>query len=114
MIAGAEKYKDDGAIHIFGHGSSKGMTLIMDGKKYKIRTAEKLEAFLSENSEIWQNRKEGDKPMIVLHSCNTGKDQIDGSASFAQKISESETFKDATIIAPSETLWATPSGEVGT
>jgi hypothetical protein len=113
IIAGAEKYTDDGAIHIFGHGSSKGMSLVMDGKKYTIRTAKQLDNFLSKHSETWQNKKDGDKPMIVLHSCNTGRDGKDGSASFAQKISESETFKDATIIAPNERVYFSESGEIG-
>lgn len=45
IIAGAEKYKDDGAIHIFGHGNTKGMYLVMDGKKVNINNAKQLESF---------------------------------------------------------------------
>jgi RHS repeat-associated protein len=113
IIAGSEKYADDGAIHIFGHGNTSGMYLNMDGKRINIKNAEQLEAFLSEYSETWQNKGEGDKPVIVLHSCNTGKDQKDGSASLAQQISESDLFKDATIIAPDELLWTDSNGQVG-
>src|SRR5690606_17190341 len=53
------------------------------------------------------------KPVIVLHSCRTGQDQADGSSSFAQKVSESETFKDATIIAPDQRVYFSESGEIG-
>ena len=86
----------------------------MDGKKIKIRDAKQLNNFLSKYSETWQNRDEGDNTMIVLHSCNTGRDQKDGSASFAEKISESEIFKDVTVIAPNERDYFNVDGEVGT
>jgi hypothetical protein len=114
IIAGANKYEDDGAIHIFGHGNTKGMYLVVGGKKVTIENAKQLEGFLSENSETWKNKKDGDKPVIVLHSCNTGRDQKDGSSSFAQKISESEVFKDVTVIAPNERDYFDANGEVGT
>jgi RHS repeat-associated protein len=113
IIAGAEKYQDDGAIHIFGHGNTKGIYLVMDGKKVSIESPEQLNSFLNKNSETWQNKGD-EKPMIVLHSCNTGRDQNDGSASFAEKVSGSELFKDATIVAPNERDYFSENGETGT
>lgn len=114
IIAGAEKYEDDGAIHIFGHGSSKGMTLVMNGIEYIIRTPKQLDRFLSKHSKTWQNKKTGDKPVIVLHSCKTGRDGKDGSTSFAQAISKSELFQNATIITPNERVYFSDNGEIGT
>jgi RHS repeat-associated protein len=113
IIAGAEKYKDYNAIHIFAHGSSKGMSVVIDGKTIRIRTAEQLETFLSKNSKTWQNKGDGDQVTIVLHSCNTGRDNKDGTASFAQKVSESDIFKDATIVAPNERVYFSENGEIG-
>ncbi len=113
IIAGAEKYKDDNAIHIFAHGSSKGMSVVIDGKTTRIGTAKQLEKFLSKNSETWQNKGDGDKVTIVLHSCNTGRNNKDGTASFAEKVSESDIFKDATIVAPNERVYFSKNGEIG-
>ena len=113
IIAGAEKYKDDNAIHIFAHGSSKGMSVVIDGKTTRIRTAKQLETFLSKNCKTWQNKGDGDQVTIVLHSCNTGRDNKDGTASFAEKVSESDIFKDATIVAPNERVYFSESGEIG-
>jgi|SRR5690606_17762501 len=113
IIAGAEKYKDDNAIHIFAHGSSKGMSVVIDGKTTRIRTAKQLETFLAKNSKTWQNKGENDKVTIVLHSCNVGRDNKDGTASFAEKVSESNIFKDATIVAPNERVSFSESGEIG-
>jgi RHS repeat-associated protein len=113
IIAGAEKYKDDGAIHIFGHGNTKGMYLVLDGKKVSVESPEQLNNFLNKNSETWKNKGD-DKPMIVFHSCNSGRDQKDGSASFAEKVSESKSFKDVTIVAPNERDYFNENGEVGT
>ena len=48
IISGAEKYKDDGAIHIFAHGSPKSITVTIDGKKQKVETPQQLEKLLSE------------------------------------------------------------------
>lgn len=114
IIAGAQKYTDDGAIHIFGHGGTKGLYLVMDGKKVTINNAKQLNNFLNRYSETWQNREDGDNPMIILHACNTGRDQKDGSASFAEKISENELFKDVTIVAPNERDYFISEGEIGT
>jgi hypothetical protein len=113
IIAGAKKYTDDDAIHIFGHGSSKGMTLVMGGTTYAIRTAKQLDNFLTKYSKTWQNKEKGEKPVIVLHSCRTGHDKVDGSPSFSQEVSESEIFKNSTIIAPDERVYFDKNGEIG-
>ena len=113
IIAGAEKYTDDGAIHIFGHGNSTGMFLNINGTDINVTDANQLETFLSEYSTTWQNKNDGDKIVIVLHSCNTGRDNKDGTASFAEEISKSDIFNDATIIAPNERVYFSENGEVG-
>jgi RHS repeat-associated protein len=114
IIAGAQKYKDDNAIHVFAHGSSKGMSVVINGKTTRIRTAKQLDKFLTKNSSTWQKREDGDQVAIILHSCNTGRDDKDGTESFAEKVSKSDIFKDATIIAPNERVYFSESGEVGT
>jgi RHS repeat-associated protein len=114
IIAGAEKYKDDGAIHIFAHGSTKGMEVVVDGKKHWIANAKAMNNFLSKNSETWKNKEDGKDVVIVLHACNTGKDQKDGSASLAQEFSESSLFTGVSFIAPTELDWIGEGGEVGT
>jgi|GEM_PF-6514804 len=113
IIAGAQKYNDDNAIHVFAHGSSKGMSVVIDGKTTRIRTAKQLDKFLAKNSSIWQNRGDADQVTIILHSCNTGRDDNDGTESFAEKVSKSDIFKDATIIAPNERVYFSESGEIG-
>lgn len=100
-------------INFFAHGSSKGMTLEMDGKTYKIRTVKQLDDFLLKHSKTWQNKKEGDKPVIVLHSCRVVQDQKDVTATFAQEISGSTEFKNTTVIVPNERVYINASREVG-
>lgn len=114
-----EKYKDDGAIHIFSHGNSGGLGAYINGKEYKnIKDAKTLNALLNKYSKVWQNRKEGESLTIVLHACNTGKETTDKDgnkmASFAEKLSQSEEMKDVNIIAPTERDWFNDKGEVGT
>ncbi len=61
---------------------------------------------MSANFEIWKNKKEGERIVIVLHSCSTGKGDIN---SFAAKISNSDEFKNlATIYAPSMNIIVAP------
>ena len=101
--------KHENAIHIWAHGTDDGKGLVtykkeMEGdkeiwKKEVIRDAEKFKEFLSENSTDWQNRKEGEKMTIVLHSCNTGKG---GENSFAAKMSKD--LENTTVIAPTKLL----------
>jgi RHS repeat-associated protein len=113
IISGAQNYKDDNSIHVFAHGSSRGMSVVVGGKTTTIRTAGQMEEFLSENSETWQNKGEGDQVTLVLHSCRTGQDNPDGSESFAEKISESGEFKDVTVIAPDQRDYFSEDGEIG-
>jgi RHS repeat-associated protein len=105
---GAEKYKDDGAIHIFAHGSSKGFTANVEGKSVRVTNAKQLDKFLSVHSKTWQNRKEGEDVTIVLHSCRTGE----GNNSFAQNISKD--MDGVTVIAPDQRVYIPASGELGT
>lgn len=114
VISAAENYKDDNAIHIFAHGWTGGIQVVVNGEKQNITSAKGLDQFLSKNSETWQNRQEGDETTIVLHSCNSGKDGKDGKPSFAQKVSESDAFKDSKVVAPDERVFFTEDGEMGT
>ena len=105
IIASAEKYKDDNAIHIFAHGSSGSMTVFINGKSEKITTAKRLNQLLSKYSKTWQNREEGKQITLILHSCNTGRKDENGMDSFAEQISGAEEFEDVTVIAPDERVY---------
>ena len=106
IISGAEKYKDDGAIHIFAHGSSKGMTININGKNQKVRTAQQLDELLSQYSEVWENREKDGQTTIILHSCRTGE----GDDSFAQKVSKE---LGVTVIAPDQRVYFNEDGQIG-
>ena len=108
LYKGAMRSYDDGAIHIFAHGSSKHFTAIIEGQKVKIQDAETFNKILSEQSEKWKNRKEGDILTVILHSCNTGR----GNSSIAQKLSIA--FKNVKFIAPTERDYFSRWGEKGT
>jgi hypothetical protein len=62
LIQGAKNFKDDGAIHIFAHGSSQGISPYIGVKKGgksqppPIRDVDKFIELLN-MSEIWRNRK---------------------------------------------------------
>jgi len=107
IASGAEKYQDDGAIHIFSHGSSRGLTVDINGEKQTVRTAKQLDKLLSEHSEVWKNRQKDDNTLIVLHACRTGE----GDESFAQKVSKE---LGVTVIAPDQRVYFDNTGEVGT
>ncbi|MCQ2276185.1 MAG: hypothetical protein MJZ87_04475 [Bacteroidales bacterium] len=107
IISGAEKYNDDGAIHIFAHGSSKGLIVTIDGRKQQVRTAQQLEKLLSKYSNVWKNRQENDATTIILHSCRTGE----GDNSFAEKVSKE---LNVTVVAPDQRVYFNEEGQVGT
>ena len=107
IASGAEKYQDDGAIHIFAHGSSRGLTVNINGENQTVRTAKQLDNLLSQYSEIWQNRNEEVETVIVLHSCRTGE----GDNSFAEKVSRE---LGVTVVAPDQRVYYDNNGEIGT
>ncbi|MBR0053732.1 MAG: hypothetical protein IJP65_00280 [Bacteroidales bacterium] len=106
IISGAEKYKDDGAIHMFAHGSPKSITVTIDGKKQKVETPQQLEKLLSEYSTVWNNRQENDEITIILHSCRTGE----GDNSFAEKVSKE---LNVTVVAPDQRVYFNEDGQIG-
>jgi len=108
LIQGAQKYKNDDAIHIFAHGTSKGIYPVVDGKSTSITSVQGFKNFLNEHSDTWKNRKEGENITIVLHSCRTGE----GESSFAQEISSK--LEGVTVIAPDQRDYIGTEGEVGT
>ncbi len=100
------------AIHIYAHGSSAGITAIVNGKEIKIRTAKQFDNVMKKISEKWKNRKEGDNLTVVLHSCRTGRETKDGDESFVEKLSTE--FKDVTFAAPDERdYFSAKNGELG-
>jgi RHS repeat-associated protein len=99
LINAANKYKDDGAIHIWAHGNQKSLTIYDGQKEIPIESTKDFEDFLSTNSKIWQNRTEDEDVTIILHACETGKETVEGT-SFARDISKG--LKNTTIIAPSD------------
>ncbi len=107
IASGAEKYQDDGAIHIFAHGSSRGLTVNINGENQTVRTAKQLDNLLSQYSEIWQNRNKEVETVIVLHSCRTGE----GDNSFAEKVSRE---LGVTVVAPDQRVYYDNNGEIGT
>ena len=112
LIQGAKNFKDDGAIHIFAHGSSQGISPYIGVKKGgksqppPIRDVDKFIELLN-MSEIWRNRKDNEHVTIVLHGCKTGM----GEDSFAEKVSKA--LKNVTVIAPDNTLYMNGEGEIG-
>ena len=112
LIQGAINFKDDGAIHIFAHGSSKGISPYMDlnnkGKEGKtiVHDVSSFMRLLSK-SQTWRNRKNGEHVTIVLHGCKTGK----GDNSFAEIVSKA--LKNVTVIAPDNYLYIDEDGEIG-
>lgn len=102
LIMGADKYKDDGAIHIWAHGTSESIFIYdqTTDSENIITTAVEFEAFLNANSEIWRTKEEGAQIMVILHSCETGKETNKNLNPIAREISG--RLDNATIIAPSE------------
>ena len=107
LISGAKKFKDDNAIHIFAHGNQKGIYAYIDGKTVSIKDAKNLTAFLSDHSDVWKNRKDGEDVTVVLHSCRTGE----GENSFAKNVSND--MDGVTIIAPDQRDFISSDKELG-
>ena len=88
------RFKDEkNVINIWAHGNPEGIT---QGVGKRIETPEQFVALLNRDSKVWQNRKDGDKIIIVLHSCKT--------SAFAQTLSKSSLLEDVLIVAPTENL----------
>ncbi|MBO8476394.1 MAG: hypothetical protein IAB88_05315 [Bacteroidetes bacterium] len=104
------KYKDnnDKIIHLFAHGASQAISIGGEtvDNELTITSAKELDAYLSENSKIWQKKDRIDGVVLVLHSCSTGK----GKNSIAEQMSEA--FPDIKVIAPSEDIQATSVKEM--
>jgi len=113
LIKAANKYTDDKAIHIWAHGSSKGMMVYVNGEDVPIKSTKDFQSFLSKNSKTWKNKGENEQITIILHSCETGKDNGKGP-SFASEISKD--LKNTTVIAPTEDVVVNKDNdtEVGT
>jgi RHS repeat-associated protein len=88
--------EDPGAIHVWAHGSSKAITVYIGQMLINITSAKQFEQFLSEYSDTWKDRRNGEKITIVLHCCNTGN-EADGRSSIARLISK---LKNTEVIAP--------------
>lgn len=99
LINAANKYADDKAIHIWGHGDSKSMLVYVNGKDVEIKSSKDFQSFLSNNSKTWQNKGENEHITIILHSCETGKEN-GKEPSIASEISKD--LKNTTVIAPSD------------
>jgi uncharacterized protein RhaS with RHS repeats len=112
LIAAAQKYQDDGAIHIFAHGSSKHVSIYVGDKKHVIRNAKDLDKFLMKNSETWKNKEKGDQNTIIFHSCNSGACNGD-MPSFAQDISDSKLFENTKVVGGDAYVWSSSDGEKG-
>jgi len=110
LIIGSYLTKTDDRIHLFAHGNPSKISPVVNGHKVNITNGKEMEKFLSENSDTWKNRKEGEVTTIVLHSCRTGQ-SVNGKKSVAEKIAnEMENVK---IIAPDERDYIGVMGEIG-
>ena len=89
-------------IHIWAHGNKNGIqTYNRETSRLEtITSAEGLNAFLMNQSEIWQNRETAEPAIVVLHSCSTGE----GYNSIAEQMSSSEFFNNVIIVAPSRDI----------
>jgi RHS repeat-associated protein len=109
LAKGTENYKDDGAIHIFAHGNSKGIYPAINGKRVPIKSAKDFIKFLNEHSETWKNKKEGEEVTIVLHSCNTANESDGKDNSFARAVSK-ELGTDVTVVGATDYFWMDTGG----
>ena len=88
---------DKKTINIWAHGDETGMDV--DGYNAKtgkrstcnITNHSQMEHFLQKNSKVFNNLKDGETAIVVLHSCKTGADNANNKdhSGFAQKMSES-------------------------
>ncbi len=100
LIKAANNYTDDGAIHVWAHGNNTTIFAYDNnkGREERIKTGSKFETFLNENSKTWKNRSEDAKTIVILHSCETGKETSDNILPIAGKISKA--LKNTIVIAP--------------
>jgi RHS repeat-associated protein len=119
---GAEKERDNSMIHIYAHGSPNGGIIYWqkqtDGKyiNLHIESSKDLIKLLEQESDLWNNRKEGELIYIVLHSCNTGRgpgDEKEGKGIYSFADNFSYDVKDAVIVAPDEKILMTETREIG-
>ena len=107
-------FKDEpNVINIWAHGSSDGITVYdrNSNENVHIGDSKSFLKFLSENSKVWNNKKNNENITIVLHSCETGK-QNDHGMSFAQSLSRE--VENAAIIAPTDNVYTCDGVELGT
>ncbi|TWV06055.1 RHS repeat-associated core domain-containing protein [Bacteroidaceae bacterium HV4-6-C5C] len=102
LIKAANNYKDDGAIHVWAHGNPREIIAYDESKGTDIRmqTGNDFKSFLNENSDTWRGRSGDTKVVIVLHSCETGKETSNSMLPIAGKISKA--LDNAIVIAPTE------------
>ncbi|MCK9311587.1 MAG: hypothetical protein M0P26_04825, partial [Bacteroidales bacterium] len=100
--------EDPKVINIYAHGNQNAFAYYdKKGKVHLISDAKGLQGFLDKNSKVWQKRNKEEKIMIVLHSCETGKETSENAASFAR---EGSKIKNTIIIAPNENIVVTSDG----
>lgn len=104
LIKAANNYTDDGAIHVWAHGNNTTIFAYDNdkGKDVPINTGSKFETFLNENSKTWKDRSEDAKTIVILHSCETGKETSENMLPIAGKISKA--LKNTIVIAPTENV----------
>jgi RHS repeat-associated protein len=101
--------EDPRVIHLYAHGSTEGMKVVVTGKNQEernihINTPQELKKFLDVNSKEWKSRKGNSDITLVLHSCDTGSETVSDQKSWAQKVSESQDMQNVTIFAPTNPL----------
>lgn len=103
--------ENSNVIHVWAHGYNNGIQTYnsQTGKHEMITSPESMNAFLMDQSEIWQNREISDPSIVVLHSCLTGE----GKGSIAEKISKGKIFENVIIVAPSKEVVVTDGIEYG-
>ncbi|MBQ0063128.1 MAG: hypothetical protein KBS94_03745 [Prevotella sp.] len=98
LIKAAKSFVDDkNIINIWAHGNNEGMTVDSYNAKTgnwstcNITNSSQMEHFLQTNSQEFNNLKDGETTIVVLHSCETGAD-VDkkGHPGFAQDISKGD------------------------
>ncbi|MFB5622930.1 MAG: RHS repeat domain-containing protein, partial [Nitrosarchaeum sp.] len=109
IINSANNYpENDPVIHIWAHGSPTNINIPQGNTETPIYNEDQLNGYLSNVSQVWQEKEENSFSIIVFHCCETGK----GEDNFAQKISESEKFKNVLIVAPNENVAVSDQNEV--
>ena len=103
LIAGANNYKnDEGVFHIWAHGRPNAILAYDENSrrdKY-IYTGKEFNTFMNENSEEWRSRDKDAQTVVILHSCDTGKETSGDMLPIAGKISK--VLGNVIVIAPTE------------